>query len=165
MCAAETEETANNYGNIFTIPTRLIGEISRILRPGGAVFIDVPNEDGLYFKVGNLYNRLRGRDLVVNADPTFSPYHVFGFSSVFEKHYYRNTGSSRSYGEPIPVARWVPSRSGPVGMIEGLAAHAVTVVSKLNDWVPTLRPGRSNRNLTPLTLPIIVNVFALGEFL
>jgi hypothetical protein len=80
MCAAETQETANDYGNIFTIPTRPIGEISRILRPGGAVFIDVPNEDSLYFKVGNLYNRLRGRDWVVNADPTFSPYHVFGFS-------------------------------------------------------------------------------------
>jgi SAM-dependent methyltransferase len=61
-------------------PNATVREIARILRSAGLLYIDVPNEEALYFKVGNLYQRLRGRDWVVNLSPTFSPYHTFGFS-------------------------------------------------------------------------------------
>jgi len=61
-------------------PAEVIQEIARILKPGGALFIDVPNERGLYFIAGNLYQKLRLRNWVVNLAPTFSPYHVFGFT-------------------------------------------------------------------------------------
>src|ERR1041385_2250739 len=47
-------------------PTEVIQEIARILKPGGVLFIDVPNERGLYFIVGNFYNKLRLRNWVVN---------------------------------------------------------------------------------------------------
>src|SRR6266496_1842309 len=114
-------------------PNEVIKEIARILRPGGAVFIDVPNEQGLYFRLGNLYQRVRLRDWVVNLAPTFSPFHVFGFSPrslrlLLKKHslepkiWYVFGGESH-----------VPSRNGIVGFLEQEAAKAVTALSKYGE--------------------------------
>lgn len=61
-------------------PLGLLREIRRVIAPGGVLWIDVPNEGGLYFKIGNLVQRLRGRDWVINLAPTFEPFHVHGFS-------------------------------------------------------------------------------------
>ncbi len=61
-------------------PHKTLQEIWRVLRPGGLLWLDAPNEDALYQKVGNLYMRTRGRDWVVNLAPTFPPYHVQGFN-------------------------------------------------------------------------------------
>jgi SAM-dependent methyltransferase len=61
-------------------PLGLLREIHRVTRAGGVLWIDVPNEEGLYFRVGNLMHRLRGRDWVINLAPTWEPYHVQGFS-------------------------------------------------------------------------------------
>ena len=47
-------------------PDDTIREIARVLRKGGALFLDVPNEAGLYFRAGNFYQHLRGRNWVVN---------------------------------------------------------------------------------------------------
>lgn len=61
-------------------PYRTMQEVWRLLRPGGICYVDAPNEDGLYTKIGNLYMKLLGRDWVVNLAPTFPPYHVQGFN-------------------------------------------------------------------------------------
>ena len=61
-------------------PVALLAEIHNVLRAGGMLWLDVPNEAGWFYSLGNLYQRLRGRDWVVNLSPTFPPYHVFGFS-------------------------------------------------------------------------------------
>lgn len=61
-------------------PVELLTQINRVLRPGGMLWMDVPNEAGVFYKLGNGYQRLRRRDWVVNLSPTFSPYHVFGFT-------------------------------------------------------------------------------------
>lgn len=61
-------------------PRRVLMKMHRALKPGGLIWIDVPNERGLYYRMGNLWNRLRGRDWVVNLSPTFSPGHLYGFS-------------------------------------------------------------------------------------
>jgi SAM-dependent methyltransferase len=61
-------------------PVELLTEINRVLRPGGMLWLDVPNEAGMFYMLGNLYQRLRLRDWVVNLSPTFPPYHVFGFT-------------------------------------------------------------------------------------
>ena len=61
-------------------PFSTLLEVRRILRPDGWLFLDAPNEDGLYMTVGNLYMRLRGKDWVVVMAPTFPPYHVQGFN-------------------------------------------------------------------------------------
>ena len=61
-------------------PRELLREIRRVLRSKGLLFVEVPNEEGLYFRVGNAYQRVRGRDWVLNLSPTFEPFHVHGFS-------------------------------------------------------------------------------------
>lgn len=58
----------------------VLSEIHRVLRPGGLFWVDVPNEGGAYFRLGNSYYRLKKRDWVVNLAPTFEPYHVFGYT-------------------------------------------------------------------------------------
>jgi SAM-dependent methyltransferase len=60
-------------------PIALLRRIAAALSPGGVVFIDVPNECSLWSKVGNAYQRLRGRSWALNLSPTFPPFHVVGF--------------------------------------------------------------------------------------
>ena len=61
-------------------PGELLAEIHRILKPDGWLFLDAPNEDGLYMTIGNTYMKVRRKDWVVVLAPTFSPYHVQGFN-------------------------------------------------------------------------------------
>ncbi|HYG10066.1 MAG TPA: class I SAM-dependent methyltransferase [Pyrinomonadaceae bacterium] len=61
-------------------PYATMSEVFRILKPGGLLWFDAPNEDGLYQRMGNLYMRAQRRDWVVTLAPTFPPYHVQGFN-------------------------------------------------------------------------------------
>jgi len=63
-------------------PVAILKRVREALRPGGLVFIDVPNECSLMSRVGNAYMRARGTDWAVNLSPTFPPYHVVGFCPV-----------------------------------------------------------------------------------
>lgn len=114
-------------------PAQTIKEIARILRPGGVLLVDVPNERGLYFLVGNLYQKLRGRNWVVNTAPTFPPFHVFGFGSrslrtLLAKHGLRPVEWTVYAGRTM-----LPSHGGAVGVLEQLAAKAVTAVSNIGN--------------------------------
>src|SRR6267142_2044327 len=113
-------------------PDETMREISRILRQGGKVFLDVPNESGLYFKMGNLYQRLRGRDWVVNLAPTFSPFHVFGFNPRSLRALLAKHGLEPLRWRVYPGRAMVPSRSGLAGKLESVAAHAVTALSRFD---------------------------------
>lgn len=113
-------------------PDETIAEISRILRRGGAVFIDVPNEEGLYFKVGNLYQRLKGRDWVVNLAPTFTPFHIFGFTPRALRVLLRKHGLEPKMWRVYPGRAMVPARGGLMGTLERVGAHVVTALSKLD---------------------------------
>jgi len=109
-------------------PDETIREISRILKPGGVLFLDAPNESGLYFHLGNLYQKLRGRDWVVNLAPTFAPFHVFGFSpsslrKLLSKHDLRIV-EFRVYGGQS----YVPN-NGLMGFVEQQSARAVSALS------------------------------------
>jgi SAM-dependent methyltransferase len=61
-------------------PLEALKRVSRALRSGGLLYVDVPNEASLTMTLGNLYSRLRGRDWSINLSPTFPPFHVVGFS-------------------------------------------------------------------------------------
>ena len=112
-------------------PDETIREVARILRRGGVLFVDVPNETGLYFRAGNLYQKLRRRGWSVNLAPTFEPFHVFGFSP-------RSLGALLSkHGLEIRVRHVyagravLPRKPGVFGALEHLMAHAVTAVSNV----------------------------------
>jgi len=121
-------------------PTEVIQEIARILKPGGVLFIDVPNERGLYFIVGNFYNKLRLRNWVVNLAPTFSPYHVFGFTPhslrrLLGKYDLQPVTWSIFSGRSL-----VPDRGGLMGYLEQQAARLITFLSKrgnLGEYIAT----------------------------
>ena len=114
-------------------PNDTMREIARVLRPGGALFVDVPNEEGLYFRVGNFYQRIRLRDWVVNTAPTFSPFHLFGFGprslrKLLKRHHLRPI-DWRVY----PGDSMVPAQGNSIAMLERLAAKAVTAASSVGE--------------------------------
>jgi len=61
-------------------PGVFMSEVSKLLRPGGVLYIDVPREPNLLTILGNFSNRLLGNKAVYNLQPTWEPYHVFGFN-------------------------------------------------------------------------------------
>jgi SAM-dependent methyltransferase len=63
-------------------PYATLKEVWRVLKPGGIFYLDAPNENCFYTRIGNLYLRAQGRDWVVNLAPTFPPYHIQGFNPV-----------------------------------------------------------------------------------
>lgn len=111
-------------------PDQAMREVGRIARPGGVLYVDVPNESGPLFRAANLRNRLLRRDWVVNLSPTFSPFHVFGFSpraltKLLAKHGL-NIVHSRQYLSHCQV--------GAVG-IRPVEELAVRCVDRLGSWV------------------------------
>jgi len=121
-------------------PAEIIQEIARILKPGGALFVDVPNERGLYFIAGNLYYRFRLRDWVVNLAPTFSPYHVFGFTPGSLRKLLTKNGLRPAIWYIFSGRSLVPNRGGLVGYVEQQAAKLITFVSKrgeLGEYIAT----------------------------
>jgi len=112
-------------------PDETIKEISRVLRPGGALFVDVPNESGLYFKVGNFYQKLRGRKWSVNLAPTFEPFHVFGFNDSSLRALLRKHGLKVKEWHVYPGRSVLPKQGGVFGALESLMARAVTTASSV----------------------------------
>jgi len=110
-------------------PDETIREISLILRPGGALFLDVPNEHGLYFQLGNLYLKLRKRDWVVNLAPTFSPFHVFGFGSKSLRRLLSKYGFEIAKWQVYGGTSMVPGKRGLLDLVEQQAARLVTFLS------------------------------------
>ena len=129
-------------------PAETIREVARILRPGGAVFIDVPNERGLYFRAGNLYQKLRGRDWVVNLSPTFSPFHVFGFGPVSLRALLTSHGLRPSGWRVYGGRSLVPALNGSLAFLEPLAARVIVALGRygslgthIETWAVKPGPG------------------------
>jgi 2-polyprenyl-3-methyl-5-hydroxy-6-metoxy-1,4-benzoquinol methylase len=121
-------------------PDQVVHKLSRALKKGGLLYLDVPNEKGLYFVLGNTYQKLRGRNWCVNLAPTFSPFHVFGFSprslkALLAKHELKPKILTVCGGTSL-----VPSRGGVAGRLESYAAKLVTSLSrfgKLGTYIET----------------------------
>lgn len=110
-------------------PNAVIGKISRILKPGGLLFLDVPNEKGLYFRVGNLYQQIRGRKWCVNLAPTFSPFHVFGFSPRSLRTLLTKHGLEPAMWKVYAGRSVISGRTGFVGAIEAAASKLIIFIS------------------------------------
>jgi SAM-dependent methyltransferase len=115
-------------------PDETIKEIARILKPGGALFVDVPNEQGLYFILGNFYQKFRRRNWVVNLAPTFPPYHIFGFGPKSLRKLLAKHGLQPAIWYVFSVRSLLSRRSGLMGFAEQEAAKLVTRLTKNNKY-------------------------------
>jgi 2-polyprenyl-3-methyl-5-hydroxy-6-metoxy-1,4-benzoquinol methylase len=61
-------------------PVEMLKKCVDVVRPGGFVHIEAPNESALALAAGNLYYKLKGRDWTINLSPTFPSFHVVGFN-------------------------------------------------------------------------------------
>lgn len=114
-------------------PNEVVSEISRILKPGGLFFFDIPNEKGLFFRAGNAYQKLKGRDWCVNLSPTFAPFHLFGFSPKSIKALLKKHNMEIKIWHVYGGKSFLPSRAGIVGKLEGEASKIVTAISNIGE--------------------------------
>lgn len=61
-------------------PIQLLQNAGEVLRSGGLLYVDVPNEASWFQEAGRFYLGLRGHDWCISLSPTFPPYHVVGFN-------------------------------------------------------------------------------------
>lgn len=112
-------------------PDHVLAKIAAILRCGGLLYLDVPNEKGLYFKVGNLYQKIQRRDWCVNLAPTFSPFHVFGFSPKSLKTLLQKYSLEPKIWKVYGGTSLVSSHGGIRGHIESQASKIITAISNI----------------------------------
>ena len=73
-------------------PEAFLRECRRLLRPGGVVFILVPNEDSLYNDFRHVVFRLLGKRTSSRISPFRTPYHFQGFTSTSLRLLFEQTG-------------------------------------------------------------------------
>jgi hypothetical protein len=111
-------------------PAETLERVGRALRPGGLVFIDVPNECSLMSRAGNAYMRLMMKDWAINLSPTFSPFHVVGFCPMSLRYLL-----SRTRLRPIKLElhRWditLPPIDGCFAALERAGLNVVLSLGK-----------------------------------
>jgi len=114
-------------------PDSMIASAARLAHPGSVLYIDVPREPNLMTHVGNAWNRVRGSRAVYNLQPTWLPFHVFGFNEralgvLLSKHGFDVT-SLRIWSAPA-----VPARPEWRDRLRALAA---TQVNRVANWTGT----------------------------
>jgi 2-polyprenyl-3-methyl-5-hydroxy-6-metoxy-1,4-benzoquinol methylase len=114
-------------------PSLVLERIASLLKPRGVLFLDVPNESGLYFNAGNFWNKLQRRDWVVNLSPTFSPYHVFGFNKRSLAAMLRKSRLEPEVWRVYPGTSVLPLKPSLRGVVEWLGSRAVHAVAKTGD--------------------------------
>lgn len=114
-------------------PDAIMKKLSASMVKGGLLFVDVPNEKGLFFRVGNAYQKIRGRDWCVNLAPTFSPFHVFGFGPRSLKKLLKKYGLEPRRWTVYGGTSLVPARGGIAGAIERAGAKVVTAISNVGE--------------------------------
>lgn len=122
-------------------PDTLMAAVASMLAPGGVVYVECPNEPNLLTRVSRLAARLRRSEAVLNLSPTFSPYHVFGFSprslsALAMKHKLRVT-QSRVWASPhIPAAGGLGDRAqAALGSTLQRLANLTRMASNMEVWL------------------------------
>ncbi|WP_353961700.1 class I SAM-dependent methyltransferase [Laspinema olomoucense] len=124
-------------------PFETLTKVYNALRPGGLVFIDIPNKGSLVTRVGNAYMRLRGTDWAINLSLTFSPFHVVGFSPASLRYLLNSTGfrpislQLHRWSNELPTGKNIRARlehrgldivqfiGGSIGMGDGITCWAI----------------------------------------
>lgn len=132
-------------------PDSMIEAASRLLKPGGLLYIDVPNEPNLLTRIGNGWNRLMGSSAVYNLSPTWEPYHVYGFNpkclkvltskhglSIESLKIFSYSKIASSGGLADKSRTWLANRLNAVANLTGTA-------SNLSLWARKSHAPRSNQ--------------------
>jgi SAM-dependent methyltransferase len=106
-------------------PMVILERIHHVLRPGGLLFIDVPNEASLAMRVGNLYQRLQLRNWTINLSPTFPPFHVVGFSPKTLRYALNRLGFTLYKLDVVRYSNDVPDNPTLKRKLERLAMSVV----------------------------------------
>jgi SAM-dependent methyltransferase len=114
-------------------PDSMIASCAALTRPGSVVYVDLPREPNLTTLVGNAWNRWRGSDAVYNLQPTWPPYHVFGFNEralerLLSKHGFEITGLRIHAAPKVPACGDWRDR---------LQAFVATQVNRAANWTGT----------------------------
>jgi SAM-dependent methyltransferase len=111
-------------------PDSMVRSVNRLTHPGSILYIDVPCEPNLLTRVGNTLNRIRGNPAVYNLQPTWPPFHVFGFGPhsigvLLRKHGFRIL-------ELLPwAAPIIPARGELKDQIKAFLARQIIRVGNL----------------------------------
>jgi 2-polyprenyl-3-methyl-5-hydroxy-6-metoxy-1,4-benzoquinol methylase len=112
-------------------PSDTVKELSRVIRPGGLVYISTPNEESLYQSLGNLYYKTRGRDWVVHLCPTWNLYHIQGFSPRSLRYLLERNNFQIEELVVYPGQFKVPHRSGLWGEVERVGTRLVEGIANV----------------------------------
>lgn len=112
-------------------PDQLIAEVATLCAPQAVLYLDLPREPHLLTMVGNRLNRVLGRDGVYNLQPTWPPFHVFGFNpraltTLLSKHGFQV--------ESIRVHASTKIRHGG-GLKDRAKALAGQQINRVANWV------------------------------
>lgn len=110
-------------------PVAALRRVRDALVPGGLAYIDVPNECGLWSRVGNLYMHARGRDWAVNLSPTFPPFHVVGLCPASLRYILEVTGFEVQRLELYSLDNRL-AEDGGVGRLEREASAAILALGQ-----------------------------------
>jgi SAM-dependent methyltransferase len=114
-------------------PDKVIKNISRIMKSGGLLYLDVPNEKGLFFKAGNAYQKFRGRNWCVNLSPSFPPFHIFGFSPRSLRTLLKKYDLTPAEWKVYAGTSVLPSLGGSFGFLEVQASKLITALSSFGE--------------------------------
>ncbi len=98
-------------------PREYLLKIKKILKPGGIVYIGVPNEDSLFNDIRKIIFYLTGRrNISVKIKPFDSPYHITGFNETSLAYIFNKTGLEivfmRNFGRKFDFLSHKPSQRG-----------------------------------------------------
>jgi 2-polyprenyl-3-methyl-5-hydroxy-6-metoxy-1,4-benzoquinol methylase len=116
-------------------PAEMLKIAYNALNPGGVIVINVPNElSSTVNRLGNIYIKSYGKDWTMSLSPTFSPYHVVGFSPKSLQFALEKTGfeliemTTHSGTNVLPV-------KGFRQKIESIGLTASLLIGKISDKI------------------------------
>lgn len=103
-------------------PVEYLTKIKSLLRPGGVIYIGVPNEDCLFNSVRKLVFKITGKkEEAEKIKPFDIPYHVIGFNDHSLQYFFDQIGLSvlkkRNFGRKFDFLSYSPkSKSFWIGL-------------------------------------------------
>ena len=98
-------------------PKNYLLKIKQILKPGGIIYIGVPNEDSLFNDIRKIAFYLTGKkNISVKIKPFYSPYHVVGFNLKSLKYIFNSIDLKivylRNFGRKFDFLSYMPYTRG-----------------------------------------------------